>query len=758
MKRYIILVVAWCFALLPVACDKEDTDAIRYGFGEGGIVMTVAAPSETRAINVKALTLADCTVDIYQRTAGDASDEPSETWIRHYERGECPKTVVKLLEGDYSVSVSCGTQPSDAALDACLYKGRKEFTVTAGQTQPVAVSCEPQCAVVAVGFDESIAKKELSDVRVEVSLPTSESACKSLTFTTDDTGYFNMPESGAELEWSFHAVHPEKGAVEKTGIVKNVVNGKKYALNFRYSDDLPGYIGFDLAIDETTDDHNDMLIFSPKPVLKGEEIFKADGADFADKEMALTVETLGGATVCDVKIYRVGAAAATRSGYSTRADSDSDVLLWHWQCPAEGGEPTVTGETTVTVGTLTNTETGTSLDITLNPTFFSFPIGETKLRFEILDSKEAFAENTAVIRVNEGIQSEVGACDLWANSVTLRGVSTKGAPTFKLRLQGTDEWKTVTGVSADGNEYTATFECVWEESQNTVADVPVYRPDTRWSVFANNTYEIAAVIDGHEYRTTFRPVCDQPIPYGDMADDSLSCFTKEHGSFWDSGNLKALGIVDVMLCTQGQKGDRFYACLKAGAPINNCLSAGNLFTGEFVPDDANGTVKFGQNYNWKARPTALHVKYHAKIGIVDVAKFALTKGGTDYPLTKNEDQDISVIYIAIVDWNKRHEVTSGMNDYPKGMWSPDNLKQFKEKGYDTETGGTIIGYGSIRLSASTPGDDLVDLEIPIYYYDRTAKPSKEYKIVISSATSYYGDYMVGCSTNELWLTDFSWVY
>lgn len=53
---------------------------------------------------------------------------------------------------------------------------------------------------------------------------------------------------------------------------------------------------------------------------------------------------------------------------------------------------------------------------------------------------------------------------------------------------------------------------------------------------------------------------------------------------------------------------------------------------------------------------------------------------------------------------------------------------------------------------------LEDLEIPIFYYDRETKPSKQYQIVISSSTSYYGDYMCGCKTNWMYLTDFSWVY
>ena len=458
MKKQLLYIVAGCFALLPVACDKADDDAVRYGFGEGGIVMTVAP--ETRAIDAADLTLAKCTVSIYQRQSTD-SDE-SETLIRQYKAGQCPATV-KLLAGDYSVSVAWGERPADAALDKCFYTGRVDFTVTAGSTQSVVVMCKPQCAVVAVGFDESIAQKELSDIHVEVAFPTSAAADKSLIFTTSDTGYFNMPETGAELTWSFRAVHPEKGAFEKTGVVKNVVNGKKYALNFRYSDDLPGYIGLELKIDDKTDNYNDLLIFSPAPVLEG-AIFGAV-QDYADAAMALAMKTVGEATVREAKIYQVG------------ANGDSDLLLWHWLCPASaGGEPTATDQTNV-VAVLS--EDWKSLDVTLNPSFFSFPFGETELRFEILDSKEARTERKAVILVNEGIFSQVDACDLWANSVTLRAVSTKGTPTFKLRLQGSDEWKTVAGVSAGGDEYTAVFtsdEDDWTVSDNAPAAVPVYRP------------------------------------------------------------------------------------------------------------------------------------------------------------------------------------------------------------------------------------------------------------------------------------------
>ncbi|MDE7451171.1 MAG: PCMD domain-containing protein, partial [Alistipes sp.] len=460
--------------------------------------------------------------------------------------------------------------------------------------------------------------------------------------------------------------------------------------------------------------------------------------DYADAAMALAMKTVGEATVREAKIYQVG------------ANGDSDLLLWHWLCPASAeAEPTATDKTGVTA---TLSEDWKLLDVTLNPAFFSFPVGQTELRFEVIDNKDARTEKKAVIRVNEGILSQVDACDLWANSVTLRAVSTKGVPTFKLRLQGTDEWKTVAGVSAGGNEYTAVFasdEDDWTVSDNAQAGVPVYRPRKEHCVYANNTYEIAAEIDGHEYRTTYRPVCDQPIPNGDMADASCSCFglKNETTDFWGSGNndyMKTIiGDALTHLCNQATKSGR--TCALLSSQYATMLAAGNLFTGTFVKPSTQGTVGFGKDYDWKARPTAMHISYHATIGLVDCTKYK--KDGKD-PIAENE-QDKVIVYVAIVDWKQPHGVSSGLNE-PSGMWSPDEAAEQPE--------GPIIGYGKFVIDASTEGTELVDMEIPIYYYDKVMKPSNDYKLVISCATNLYGDYMNGCKTNKLYITDFSWVY
>lgn len=53
---------------------------------------------------------------------------------------------------------------------------------------------------------------------------------------------------------------------------------------------------------------------------------------------------------------------------------------------------------------------------------------------------------------------------------------------------------------------------------------------------------------------------------------------------------------------------------------------------------------------------------------------------------------------------------------------------------------------------------MISVDIPIYYYDKMAKPTSQYKVVISAATSAYGDSINGCTTNVMYVDDFEWVY
>lgn len=141
------------------------------------------------------------------------------------------------------------------------------------------------------------------------------------------------------------------------------------------------------------------------------------------------------------------------------------------------------------------------------------------------------------------------------------------------------------------------------------------------------------------------------------------------------------------------------------------LAAGNLFTGTFAYKSLTGTVQFGQPYDFTVRPSALKVKYHAKVGTVDKVRTS----GDICPYIKKGDPDMARIFVAIVDWNAPHQVVSAMTT-TKGAWDP-------EKGIDNVSEGKILGYGSLWITQSTEGDDMQDAELEIVWYDHETRPS-----------------------------------
>ena len=104
---------------------------------------------------------------------------------------------------------------------------------------------------------------------------------------------------------------------------------------------------------------------------------------------------------------------------------------------------------------------------------------------------------------------------------------------------------------------------------------------------------------------------------------------------------------------------------------------------------------------------------------------------------------------AIVDWNARREVGSG-TEPPTGTWDPQEAASTEQ--------GKIIAYGSLFIDESSTGDRMIDTELELHFYDREAKPSGLYQLVISCSTSAYGDFMTGCKSNVLYIDNFEWAY
>ena len=336
--------------------------------------------------------------------------------------------------------------------------------------------------------------------------------------------------------------------------------------------------------------------------------------------------------------------------------------------------------------------------------------------------------------------------DLWQNTGTVTALISAdeyaSGAALEYRIKGDTEWQPMQESGYDAGILTATIAPEWKTETNPNG-LTVYKLVPKKGLFAGHTYEFRLLVGGSEQGAPleYTAPAGNTIPNGDMEDASMSCWTQNNktAEFWGSGN----NTFTKGLCTQASFAGGTRAKLQATSAMG-VLASGNLFTGLFQKDlITRGVVSFGQTYAWKARPRALKVQYFAEhIGPVDIDK----KFGAPIGMG---DQDRARIMVAIVDWNTRREVGSG-TEPPTGTWDPQEAASTEQ--------GKIIAYGSLFIDESSTGDRMIDTELELHFYDREAKPSGLYQLVISCSTSAYGDFMTGCKSNVLYIDNFEWAY
>ena len=336
--------------------------------------------------------------------------------------------------------------------------------------------------------------------------------------------------------------------------------------------------------------------------------------------------------------------------------------------------------------------------------------------------------------------------DLWQNTGTVTALISAdeyaSGAALEYRIKGDTEWQPMQESGYDAGILTATIAPEWKTETNPNG-LTVYKLVPKKGLFAGHTYEFRLLVGGSEQGAPleYTAPAGNTIPNGDMEDASMSCWTQNNktAEFWGSGN----NTFTKGLCTQASFAGGTRAKLQATSAMG-VLASGNLFTGLFQKDlITRGVVSFGQTYAWKARPRALKVQYFAEhICPVDIDK----KFGAPIGMG---DQDRARIMVAIVDWNARREVGSG-TEPPTGTWDPQEAASTEQ--------GKIIAYGSLFIDESSTGDRMIDTELELHFYDREAKPSGLYQLVISCSTSAYGDFMTGCKSNVLYIDNFEWAY
>lgn len=710
MKRLICCLLP-AVALALAGCSKGSENLDAEG-STGGVAMTFTTRAEA----------ADGGYDPMQHLTVRLYNDKGEL-IRKYTSQERLPERLELLAGTYRAAVEAGEEEA-ASFTKRFYRGEEPFTVTAGQTTPVEVKCTLQNAAVAVAFEASVAENFGSSYSVSVMPGESYDEGRAndpstLRYTTNATGYFTLAEGVDALSWHFSGKHASRGEVEQSGTITGVKTPGRYTLTFRYSPDQPGLIeAVTIRVDDSTDDYDDTIIWSPDPTIEGV------GFDLDQTQLYA-----GGQ-----KQFRITTVKPMTSARLTLNNTPYDLL-------AAVSSPVA--------GLQVVKESETALTVTLSDDFFAgCSGGDQTLRFEVHDNAGGRAEATCLFALEGLVVPTSSDYDLWHNTLNLRAriFDSSATVTFGVRTEG-GSWIEKEGSNSGDGLWSASFGVEWEESTNENGQT-VYTPKEGTGIWAGKRYECRVVVNGKESLASFSTADGQTIPGGDMEDGSMSCFNNSHGSFWDSGNNSMSAPLCVQSSYTGMQGS---ACarLQANKPILLVnLAAGNLFTGSFAQSGTSGTVSFGQPYDWQARPQKMHVLYYAEtLGQVNQNQH----GG---PLATGE-QDQARIFVAIVDWNATHAVTSG-SSAPKGIWDP--AKGIYGGDNATQAEGKIIGYGSLVIDRQSTEGSMISVDIPIRYYDTETRPSGRYTLVISCATSAYGDYMNGCTSNVLYVDDFRWIY
>lgn len=361
--------------------------------------------------------------------------------------------------------------------------------------------------------------------------------------------------------------------------------------------------------------------------------------------------------------------------------------------------------------------------------------------------------------------------DLWFNTATLTAkVENAGGGTVAVEYKSANgtEWQTAEHVSGDTYKIAPKFADV-----AATDDRLAYKSHVAGTgVWLGNTYNVRLTVDGAEIATATFDAGGTKDAIQDASMDNWSTskvtggyFTGGNVSypnsdssnmFWANGNNKNTSTLCTSSTVAGHNGAAC-ALLKHNLATGGIFAPGNLFTGtmEFGTGflDMFGFARFGQKYVFSGRPSALKVRVKATISTID-------KLGSNDPDQSHEGAiDPARIMFCIVNWTDRHAVKSGAQADTSTFWNPTKMSSLAE--------GAIIGYGTLDITESTAAgvngadeNGWVELTLPVCWYDTAAEnPSaSNFSIVISAASSAYGDYLTGSTGNELYIEDFEWVY
>ena len=256
MKK-ILTITSICLAL-AVSCTKTDLNENEAGMGV--LSMDMSLSDQTKAMSQDEL-LSGAKVNIYKADFSGL--------VRSYAYGNMPSPFY-LAADAYRVDVVAGEAaketPAAASFENKSYKGSKEFTITAGNVTTVEVVAGVNNAVTAISFDQTVAENFNEGYTFTIGLDAADAATQ-LVYNASNSGsegYFIVAGlDEPSFSWTFSGVLAKDGSeFTKTGVIKDIVPGKLYKMNLKYTI-KDGDLDFSLVVDYTTDVVDDTIVFEP---------------------------------------------------------------------------------------------------------------------------------------------------------------------------------------------------------------------------------------------------------------------------------------------------------------------------------------------------------------------------------------------------------------------------------------------------------------------------------------------------------------
>ena len=574
MKKIFALLSA---VLVLASCSKDIDNVVEMNSTEGAMRFGVA-------INADATLSENVVVKIY-KVEGE-----EQNLVRRYNSLNDVPEYLSLLAGDYVAKVQVG-EKHIVSFDEKYYLGEKSFAVEAGIITNVTVDCKIQSTIVKVNYDATVAETLSEGYFTAVAVAEEYDAAaiergdvQALRYEETKEGYFLLPENATSLFWHFEGTHPVEGDILKEAVIENIKPAAKYTITLKYSKDAPGNLVFEATVDESIEEFDDVIVFSPDPTVMG------DGFNEKEQQLSINERTYNVASLASINVLTI-----------TVDGVEYDLLAG------------VEGINVVKSDDM-------NYKVTLTEAFFAnVSGGQYNLTFNVEDVDGGKLKKDINYNVQGIMPLTSGDYSLWHGNVTFKAnVVDTTAATIKVAYS-TDgaTWTVIDAVAVGNGLYTAQgadFACERNYSYKLVVN----------DVDCGKTLSIAT------------PAGAQ-IPNGDMERWSKPTFWLPYGEgdapFWLTGNEggNMAGAVLTQPSTEVRPGSTgsqsaYLKSQKASVMGIGKFAAGNLFTGTFAMSGLDGTVTFGRDFQFAGKPKSMSFWMKNNEGTIDEGSHA---SGTD---------------------------------------------------------------------------------------------------------------------------------